>query len=285
MVAGREGDTYRVKVSAPPADGAANAALVPTFDYDWVSRPQPVGGAYDVGAYEVSSAPVPPVANFSGNPTSGVAPLTVAFTDLSSGSPTSWSWTFGDSGTSTAQSPSHQYAAGTYTVSLTATNAQGSDSETKTNYITAVTAQDYFCASMTIDKGTLVSGDHTSVHASDNVYLVIAAAKAANKYTAQVSYTYATGLGSLSSLGITVEGKVSTGSQPVTIYAYNYSTSTWTSVGTGTFTTTDSTLTPTVSSPSSYISGGTVQVRVKVGGTGSTAFNNSTDLVKITAAP
>jgi PKD repeat protein len=35
------------------------------------------------------------------------------------------------------QNPSHSYAAGTYTVSLTATNAYGSDGETKTNYITA----------------------------------------------------------------------------------------------------------------------------------------------------
>jgi len=80
----------------------------------------------------------PPVANFSGTPTSGDYPLTVSFTDLSSGSPTSWSWNFGDGvGTSTAQNPSYIYeTAGTYTVSLTATNAYGSDTETKTDYIT-----------------------------------------------------------------------------------------------------------------------------------------------------
>jgi len=79
----------------------------------------------------------PPVANFSGSPTSGCVPLTVNFTDLSSGSPTSWSWNFGDGGTSTQQNPSHTYTTtGTYTVSLTATNAYGSDTETKTAYIT-----------------------------------------------------------------------------------------------------------------------------------------------------
>jgi len=79
----------------------------------------------------------PPVANFSGTPTSGTAPLAVAFADLSTGGPTSWAWTFGDGGTSTAQNPSHTYtAAGTYTVSLTATNTNGSDGETKTGYIT-----------------------------------------------------------------------------------------------------------------------------------------------------
>jgi PKD repeat protein len=81
----------------------------------------------------------PPAADFSGNPTSGPAPLIVYFSDLSTGNPTSWSWTFGDGGTSTAQNPSHQYQTdGTYTVSLTATNENGSDSETKTNYITVV---------------------------------------------------------------------------------------------------------------------------------------------------
>jgi len=78
-----------------------------------------------------------PTAQFVGTPTSGSAPLTVNFTNQSTGNPTSWSWDFGDGGTSTAQSPSHQYtAAGTYTVTLTASNACGSDQEIKTNYIT-----------------------------------------------------------------------------------------------------------------------------------------------------
>jgi PKD repeat protein len=77
------------------------------------------------------------VANFSGTPTSGTAPLTVNFTDLSTGSPTSWSWNFGDGGTATTQNPSHAYtAAGTYNVTLTATNACGSDPEVKNAYIT-----------------------------------------------------------------------------------------------------------------------------------------------------
>ena len=55
------------------------------------------------------------MADFSGSPTSGDAPLDVQFTDLTTNSPTSWSWTFGDGGTSTAQNPSYTYtAAGTY---------------------------------------------------------------------------------------------------------------------------------------------------------------------------
>ncbi|MBD3219030.1 MAG: PKD domain-containing protein, partial [candidate division Zixibacteria bacterium] len=85
-----------------------------------------------------SSSTNPPVADFIGSPTSGDYPLTVQFTDLSNNSPTSWSWDFGDGvGTSTAQNPSYTYqSAGTYTVSLTATNAYGSDTETKVDYIT-----------------------------------------------------------------------------------------------------------------------------------------------------
>ncbi len=87
--------------------------------------------------YGDGSTPNPPVAAFSGSPISGTAPLAVAFTDESTGSPTSWSWTFGDGGTSTAQNPSHTYgAAGTYTVALTVTNAGGNDTMTKTDYIT-----------------------------------------------------------------------------------------------------------------------------------------------------
>ncbi len=86
---------------------------------------------------DVISYDVPPVADFGGTPTSGVAPLTVNFTDQSTYNPTSWSWTFGDGGTSTAQNPSYEYVTpGTYTVSLTATNAFGNDTETKTDYIT-----------------------------------------------------------------------------------------------------------------------------------------------------
>ena len=78
-----------------------------------------------------------PVADFTGSPTSGGKPLTVNFTDQSTNTPTSWSWEFGDGGTSTEQNPSHTYnSTGTFTVKLTATNSWGSDTKTKTNYIT-----------------------------------------------------------------------------------------------------------------------------------------------------
>jgi PKD repeat protein len=118
-----------------PAIDECNPALVPATDYDGVSRPQ--GDGYDIGAYEYESGPAAPVADFSGNPLSGNPPLTVYFTDLSTGSPTSWDWTFGDGGTSQDQDPSHEYTSvNTYTVSLEACNAQGCDTETKVDYVT-----------------------------------------------------------------------------------------------------------------------------------------------------
>nr|WP_319377584.1 PKD domain-containing protein [uncultured Methanoregula sp.] len=80
-----------------------------------------------------------PVAAFSAGTTSGSAPLTVQFTDQSTGTPTGWLWDFGDgsSTNATVQSPVHTYAnAGTYTVNLTATNTAGSNTVSKTGYIT-----------------------------------------------------------------------------------------------------------------------------------------------------
>jgi|GEM_PF-2320159 len=78
----------------------------------------------------------PPVAEFSGAPTSGVEPLEVQFIDLSMGEITSWWWNFGDGGASTEQNPSHIYeGAGYFTVSLTVSGPGGSDTETKTNYV------------------------------------------------------------------------------------------------------------------------------------------------------
>lgn len=90
----------------------------------------------DASINPLAKAPVP-VADFIGVPTSGAATLTVNFTDESGNSPTSWLWDFGDTNTSTSQNPSHNYAAGTWTVTLTATNQAGSNQVIKTSYITA----------------------------------------------------------------------------------------------------------------------------------------------------
>jgi PKD repeat protein len=78
-----------------------------------------------------------PAANFTATPRSGSAPLTVNFTDTSTGSPTSWSWAFGDGQRSVVRNPSYRYnASGTYTVSHSATNAVGTNWSNRTAYIT-----------------------------------------------------------------------------------------------------------------------------------------------------
>ena len=68
-----------------------------------------------------------PVSNFTFAPAAGQAPLTVQFTDTSTNSPTSWSWTFTDDfSTSNVQNPVHTFqSAGTSGVLMTATNGAG----------------------------------------------------------------------------------------------------------------------------------------------------------------
>ena len=91
-------------------------------------------------SYIAVTALKPPTAAFSASPTSGNAPLNVAFTDTSTGSPAFWTWNFGDGTVSTTKNPVHAYSkAGKYTVSLTVRNAAGSKTATKSSYI-AVTA-------------------------------------------------------------------------------------------------------------------------------------------------
>ncbi|MDX1408916.1 MAG: PKD domain-containing protein, partial [Saprospiraceae bacterium] len=101
------------------------------------------GEVEDYSVHLQPGTPQPPVADFEGSPTTVTVGNTVDFTDLSSNNPTSWDWSF-DGGTpanSTAQNPTVTYnTEGVYTVSLTATNADGSDTETKIGYITVTGA-------------------------------------------------------------------------------------------------------------------------------------------------
>lgn len=93
--------------------------------------------------------PVPPVTDFVADITTVIQGGSVNFTDLSTNFPTSWSWSFTPSTgitylggtTSSSQNPTVQFAnTGTYTVTLTATNGVGSDTETKTSYINVVSS-------------------------------------------------------------------------------------------------------------------------------------------------
>jgi len=85
-----------------------------------------------------------PVADFTANVTTGAAPLAVKFTDTSTGTGISaWNWDFDNDAIidSTAQNPVYTYAsAGTYTVNLSVTGTEGTDSKVRTNYITVTPA-------------------------------------------------------------------------------------------------------------------------------------------------
>lgn len=86
-----------------------------------------------------------PIADFSGNVTGGTFPLVVKFTDISAGGvPTSWYWDFGDGINSKhAMNSTHTFAnPGVYNVTLKVTNAAGSSSITRSNYITVETPTD-----------------------------------------------------------------------------------------------------------------------------------------------
>jgi PKD repeat protein len=85
-----------------------------------------------------------PVANFTALPITGTEPLTVNFEDTSSGTtPLSLAWNLGDStitNTTDGAIFSHAYAAGTYTVTLTASNSAGTSTLISNNLITVLTA-------------------------------------------------------------------------------------------------------------------------------------------------
>jgi len=79
---------------------------------------------------------VKPVAEFSADPLTVKAGQVITFLDESLNDPISWTWSFGDSDSSSEQHPTKSYNnTGTYNISMTATNPSGSDTKVKSNYI------------------------------------------------------------------------------------------------------------------------------------------------------
>ncbi len=77
-----------------------------------------------------------PVAKFGADVMEGPVPLTVQFSDSSSGNIESWLWEFGDGESSSEQNPSHQYtSADTFTVTLTVSGPGGTAKLSKTDFI------------------------------------------------------------------------------------------------------------------------------------------------------
>jgi len=126
--------------TSPGIVTASNPAGALTFKFTSDVSVTPAGWAATISCYDIN---VPPVADFSASATTAETGQTIFFSDLSTNIPTSWSWSFSPAtvtfvgGTSAAsQNPQVQFSAlGQYTVTLTATNANGSDSEIKANYI------------------------------------------------------------------------------------------------------------------------------------------------------
>ena len=107
----------------------------------------------------------PPIADFTATPTTVYAGETVNFTDLSTNNPTSWNWSFsgGTPTSSTTQNPQIVYnSPGTYNVSLTVSNAFGTDTKTKTDYIHVSTPS---IVNFTADQTIINQGE--VVHFSD----------------------------------------------------------------------------------------------------------------------
>jgi PKD repeat protein len=144
------GDLFSGALSRAPGEGVGDYAILTgslTAGDNYALTLAP-GGIFTI-------LPEPPVAAFTADPSSGVAPLSVRFTNTSTGEAiTGLSWDFEDDGTpdSTEQNPDHTYtAAGTYTVNLTVTNAGGSDNTTRTVTVAA--------PAPAIDVETLTNGE------------------------------------------------------------------------------------------------------------------------------
>ncbi|HJW73277.1 MAG TPA: PKD domain-containing protein [Geothrix sp.] len=102
-----------------------------------------------------------PAAKFTLTPTTPLTGQIVTFTDASTGNPTSWSWNFGDGSTSTSQNPTHTFiSAGSYSVSLQATNAGGSSTSSQTVTVNAATS--FTLTSSVVTNGGTLPIDYTA---------------------------------------------------------------------------------------------------------------------------
>ena len=151
-----------------------------------------------VGYITVSAGAVAPQANFMADQTAVNEGTTISFTDLSSNTPTNWVWSFpgASPSTSTQANPSVTYPnAGTYDVTLVASNTAGNDTETKVGYITvnagAVAPQANFMADQTaVNEGTTISFTDLSSNTPTNWVWSFPGASPSTSTQANPSVTY-----------------------------------------------------------------------------------------------
>jgi len=123
-------DATTGELSGTPPMGSAGSTY--TFTVSVTDGKQTASKRFDLAVN------LPPRADFEANPTQGTAPLTVTFTDKSTGSPISWEWDFDNDGTvdSTQQNPTYTYnSAGWYSVKLTVSNGAETSTCVKEMYI------------------------------------------------------------------------------------------------------------------------------------------------------
>ena len=114
--------------------------------YNWLQVADLASGPnlQNTGCYLCDTIPCPPIADFKEDKTLAAVGGSINFTDFSYSIPTSWQWSFpgGTPSFSTTQNPIVRYdTSGTYSVTLIVTNAAGSDTMIKNNYINIVTQQ------------------------------------------------------------------------------------------------------------------------------------------------
>ncbi|WP_157198662.1 PKD domain-containing protein [Methanohalophilus mahii] len=117
---------YTHNISIPASDSGTLVSSI-TYNCTFGDAAGNMNSTGDV----VIDVSILPIADFSANVTRGTQPLSVEFTDNSSGLVDTWNWDFGDGNTSTNQGPSHVFGAGNFTVNLTVNNTNG----TSTKYL------------------------------------------------------------------------------------------------------------------------------------------------------
>jgi PKD repeat protein len=145
------GDYSRSVYDSGPSTSSLTSIAVPsgTLSYNttyyWRVRYRDSHGNWSAYSVETSFMTSTISVDFSASPISGIAPLTVYFTDQSTGDITSWKWDFNYDGIvdSTKQNPSYTYQeSGDYTVCLTVGGSWGTHTETKSHYISVYVAGD-----------------------------------------------------------------------------------------------------------------------------------------------
>ena len=173
-------DATTGELSGTPPTGSAGNTY--TFTVEVTDGQQTASEQFDLEVNPLLKA------DFDANPTSGTVPLTVNFTDKSTGNPTSWQWDFDNDGTvdSNDQNPTYTYnSPGWYTVKLTVSNGTNSDAcvkemlilvANKIYYVDGVGGDDanggtgWSYAFATIGKALSAAGDYDLVLVADATY-------------------------------------------------------------------------------------------------------------------